>query len=237
MEKYYTIPTSDGAEIRWILNSKEKLDKLIIFVHGFTGSMWEAHYYSGKWYFTERGYDVFRFNLYTDGDTTRKLRDCSVKTHSEDIKTVNEYFSEYREIYLVGHSLAGPCFSWVDEYPENINKIIFWDPAFEVKTTGLKFYEESWKIYYQASGKHLEIWKEMYEEFLEDNFLEQLEKQNFSKSNMFAIYADGDRHVGNKTKTDEIWIESHIIQGANHGFTQEWKFDELFDKTLEYIEK
>jgi hypothetical protein len=44
----------------------------------------------------------------------------------------------------------------------------------------------------------------MYEEFLEDNFLEQLEKQNFSKSNMFAIYADGDRHVGNKTKTDEI---------------------------------
>jgi len=54
MEQYYKIPTSDGFEIPGILNSEETSSKLIIFVHGFTGSMSEAHYYCAKEYFIQR---------------------------------------------------------------------------------------------------------------------------------------------------------------------------------------
>jgi hypothetical protein len=37
--------------------------------------------------------------------------------------------------------------------------------------------------------------------------------------------------------TNGMWIVSHTVYWANHGFTQEWKYKELFDKTLEYIQK
>jgi len=102
MEKYHTLPTPDGFEIKGILNSKEKSEKLIIFVHGLTGSMNEAHYYAAKEYFTQRGYDVFRFNLYTDGEKTRKLKNTTIANHGEDITTVLKFFeNNYTEIYLV----------------------------------------------------------------------------------------------------------------------------------------
>ena len=48
MEKYINIDTQDGMIIPGILNSQLETGKLIIFVHWFTGSMNEAHYYSAK---------------------------------------------------------------------------------------------------------------------------------------------------------------------------------------------
>ena len=237
MEKFMKIPTSDWFEISGILNWQESSDKLIIFVHGFTWNMWEAHYYCAKEYFTEKWYDVFRFNLYTDGDKTRKLNTCTVKTHSEDIKTACVYFTDYKEIFLIGHSLAWPCLWWVDKYPMNVERVVFWDPAFDMKITWNKCYEDQEHLMYESSWKHIEISREMQREFLEDNFLDILENQDFSKDKVFGIYADWDRHVQNKPATDAMWIESCIIEWVNHWFTQEWKYKELFDKTLEYIEK
>lgn len=236
MEEYFKIPTLDNLEIKWILNSIKASKKLIIFVHGFTGSMSEAHYYCWKEYFVEKWYDVFRFNLYTDGETTRKLRDCSVTIHAQDIQTICEYFTDYQEIYLVGHSLAGPCFARVSVFPNNMKKIVFWDPAFELQVTAERCYEENGTIKHQSSGKHIEVSMEMYKEFLEDDFLAILEEQAFPKQQMFAIYADGDRHIKNKPLTDAMGIESCIIEWANHGFTQDGKYKELFEKTLEFIE-
>lgn len=237
METYYSIPTSDGFEIKWVLNSQTNSQRLVIFVHGFTGSMSEAHYYCAKEFFISRGYDVFRFNLYTDGENTRKLRDCSIKLHSQDILRVVQEFWNYAEIFLVGHSLAGPCLSGVASYPQNVAKMVFWDPAFEMKTTALKCYGGEPYYHLQASGKHIEVSPEMYQEFLDDSYIEILREQDFSKENIFAIYASDDRHVHNKAATDALGIESCIIEWANHGFTQEGKYKELFEKTLEYIEK
>ena len=118
-----------------------------------------------------------------------------------------------------------------------MKKIVFWDPAFEMQTTAERCYEENEKIKYQSSGKHIEVSKEMYKEFLDNVFLKVLEQQNYPKDRMFAIYADGDRHINNKPMTDAMGIESCIIEWANHWFTQEGKYDELFRKTLEFIER
>jgi len=199
--------------------------------------MWEAHYYCAKEYFVGLWYDTFRFNLYGAWDKNRKMRDCSVKIHSQDIQLVAEYFSSYESIYFVWHSLAWPCLSWVNQYTENTKKIVFWDPAFDMKTTWEKCYNEEGKIKLQASGKHLEICSEMYDEFLTENFLNILSQQTFPKDNIYSIYADGDRHIELKSSVEKLWIHSEIIEWANHWFTQEWKFEELFEKTLEFIEK
>lgn len=237
MEQAISIATSDTLEIKGILNSMQQTNKLVVFVHGFTGNLSEAHFYCAKEYFTKKWYDVFRCNLYTNGDDTRKLKDCSVKIHSYDIQKVCEYFSQYDEVCLVWHSLAWPCLWWVEAYPENVKKIIFWDPAFEMRTTGERCFEQWGLVKIVASGKHVEVSREMLEEFLEDDFLQVLQRQAFPKENMYTIFADGDRHVKNKPELEALKIECHVIEWSNHGFTQEWKYEELFEKTLEYIEK
>jgi len=53
MEKYIKISTTDDMMIPGILNSKQSSSKLVIFVHGLTGSSTEAHYYAGYKYFNE----------------------------------------------------------------------------------------------------------------------------------------------------------------------------------------
>jgi len=237
MEKYITIPTSDWFEIKWVLNWEEKYEKLIIIVHGLTGSMTEAHYYAAKEYFVWKWFEVFRFNLYTDWKNTRKLNSCSVTNHSQDISTVLDFFKDYKETHIMSHSLGWPSVSGVLEYPKNIEKIVFWDPAFDMTQRATKCYFKNESIYTTISGKEIEISQEMYREFTEGTFLDILQKQRFPTNRMFAIYADNGGHIIHKEDTDILWIESYIIEWANHWFTQEWKYKELFDQTLHYIEK
>lgn len=238
MEEYIKIPTHDNHEIKWVLNWEQKSNKLIIFIHGFTGSLHEAHYYAAKQYFTAIWYEVFRFNFYTDWENTRKLKDSSIEMHSRDLETVLAYFWEWnRDIYLVWHSLAWPCIAWITNVPTNVKEIVLWDPALSMKATAIGCYEKDNSLYRQLSGKDVEISKEMYSEFLEDLFLQALENNSFPKKHMSAIYASKSKHVNNKIKTDDMWIKSYIVEGANHGFTQEWKYQALFEKTLEFITK
>lgn len=236
MEKYITIPTSDGFEISWVLNWKKKTNKLIIFVHWLTWSMTEAHYYAGKEYFIDKWFEVFRFNLYTDWNNTRKLNNSSVKDHSYDIEKVLDFFTEYKEIYLISHSLGWPSVVWISSIPRNLTKIIFWDPALEMIERSKKCYFDNEKIFTTISWKEIEISKKMYWEFVSDNFLETLEWKKSDFNKMFIIYADNWWHLNHRIDTDTLWIASCVILDSNHGFTQEWKYKELFEKTLEYLE-
>jgi len=166
MEKYYTIPTSDGFEIKWILNSKEKSDKLIIFVHWFTGSTNESHYVWARDYFTERWFTTFRFSLYHWSNTCRKLHHSSVKDHNIDTQSVINYFSkDYKKIYLVWHSLGWPSIIWVPNLWA-VHKIILWDPALEMKSSAQKIFEDNKKYYTSSgSGKNIQVSEKMLEEF------------------------------------------------------------------------
>ncbi len=238
MEKYIKIPTSDWFEINGVLNWKEESNKLIIFVHGLTWSMNEAHYYCAKEYFIKKWYNVFRFNLYTDGEKTRKLKNTTIANHWEDTEIVLAYFSQnFPEIYLVWHSLAWPSIVKVKNFPKNLEKIVFWDPAFDTSISALKCREDWDRLIRSWSGKDVEIFSWMYEEFLENKHLQNLWNLKYFKSNLYIIFADWDKHKYNKPQTDAMWIESYVIEWANHWFTQEWKYEELFDKTLEFIER
>ena len=93
-----------------------------------------------------------------------------------------------------------------------MKKIIFWDGAFDMTLTGQRCYTEGNIYLYDSSGKTIQVSSQMREEFLKDNFLKILSEQSLPKKNMFAIYADGDRHIHNKSKTDALGIVSVVIQ-------------------------
>lgn len=236
MEKYINIPTFDWFEIKWILNWKEKSDKLIIFVHGFKWSMNEAHYICAKDYFLNKWYDIFRFNLYNQWDSYRKLHETSVFEHSTDMQNVLSYFEkQYQKISIIGHSLGCPTIIWVNQFPENLKNIIFWDPALSMKESAATIYQKGVSYVVPSSGKLTEVSKIMLEEFKNTDYIKNLWNLSTSLDKVKIVYASEARHIKLKPQIDNMWIQSCIIEWANHGFTQEWKYEELFDKTLEYI--
>ena len=129
MQKNITIKSEDGKfNIYGVLDQKIKSDKLIVFVHGLTGHKNEHQFYNAAKFFTSKQFTTFRFDLYSGEKNGRKLDDCAISTHSEDLNQVIKYFQKkFSEIYLVGHSLGGPTILGADI--KNIKKIVLWDPS------------------------------------------------------------------------------------------------------------
>jgi len=81
----------------------------------------------------------------------------------------------------------------------------------------------------------MEVSSQMFEERKQNHF-EYLNNFSFDAEKMYIIFAGWNMKVTFKPQTDEMWIKSYVIQWANHGFTQEGKYEELFEKTLEFIQ-
>jgi len=238
MEKYINIPTSDWFEIKWILNWKEKSDKLIIFVHGLTWYGWEAHYVCWKDYFIEKWFDVLQFNFYGGGEKNRTLQESTISSHARDLEDIWRYFQkEYNGVYFVAHSLWCPSIIRMKNIPENLKKIIFWDPAFDCQWVEKRFTQDGETcIFTSWDGRFMEVSPQMFEERKQNHF-EYFKNFTFDAKKINIIFAGWNTKVAFKPQTDEMGISSSIIEWANHGFTQEWKYEELFDKTLEFIEQ
>lgn len=235
MEKYIDIPTESWFSVKGVLNLKQRSEKLIIFAHGFKGNMNEAHYVCGKDYFLGKGYDTFRFNFYDEWERYRKLHTCTVENHSTDLQAVLEYFSQYKEVYVAWHSLAWPVIVWISSFPENIAGIVFWDPAFNMKISAEKIFERDGKYFVPSTWKIVEVNKEMYGEFLHEDYATKLSDIGVSHSLCHCVYAEEGGYIRNKKATDDIWISSVIISESDHCFTQEWKLQELFEATYNFI--
>jgi len=237
MEKYIQIPTSDWFEINGVLNWKEESDKLIIFVHGLTWYGWEAHYTCGKNFFVEYWYEVLRFDFYWGWENNRTLQESSISTHARDLEDILKYFeNDYRDIYLVAHSLWWPSIIKMKYVSEIMKKIIFWDPAFDSQWVDKRF-KQDWDktIFTSWDGRFMEVSAQMYKDRKQNHF-KYLENFPFTYQNMYIIFAGWNTKTIFKPQTDALWIKSCVIEWANHGFTQQWKYEELFEKTLEFIE-
>ncbi len=129
MQKNIIIKSKDRkVNIYGVLDNIASTRKLIIFVHGLTGHKNEHHLYNGAKFFNSKGFNTFRFDLYSEENKGRRLKNCSIKTHSIDLETVINHFKNiYKDIFLVGHSLGGPTILGANLV--NVNKIVLWDPS------------------------------------------------------------------------------------------------------------
>jgi len=235
MEHYFTIPTPDWFEIQWVLNWKNKSEKLIIFCHGFQGKLNRHIFHNAAQYFPEKWYHSFRFNFYDAWAKNRKLHHCDFDIHGQDIDTVVEYFnSDYREIIVIGHSFGGLSILYSSQ---KFSQMVLWDPSLILKKN------QSW------------IWESIYDEkqklflfpddmtFISEKMLYQHTQESKKIAYNFLIpwyiiCAEKCYLYENWSSiSDEIehckWV--HNILWANHNFDEEWKEEELFEKTLEFI--
>ena len=102
---------------------------LVVFVHGFTGHKNEHQFFNAARFFEKKGISTFRFDLYSWQDDARKLDDCTLSLHGQDLDTLIKYFRNkgVKKISVVGHSFGGP--SVLLSKKKDFDSAVLWDPS------------------------------------------------------------------------------------------------------------
>lgn len=137
-ERTIPITAHDGKVIYSVFNPAigGKSDVLVVIGHGLTGHPNEYLHKTAQRYLNEKGWDVLRVAYYASQDDARKLEDCTLAIHAQDLNTViaaNK--SKYRKIFAVGHSYGGLTMLFANP---NVDALSFWDSSFTP-------YEAFWK--------------------------------------------------------------------------------------------
>ena len=237
MEKEMKIKTPDNHIIYGTLNSLKDTEKLIIFVHGLTGDQYEHQFYNAAKFFPDKGYDTFRFDLYTCLDKARSLTDSTIKQHSEDLNCVVSHFkSKYDMVFLVGHSLGGPTILYSDLKP--VHSITLWEPSLDLDDSIEGYYKFDKRInrYILNFGVESLISKEMVAEwkYLDGRLVKKIIKPTKIICGSKSPLKDSWKTVLSKIKTE---YEFTVIKKAGHCFSEEGTEEKLFEETLSWFEK
>ena len=92
METKWTIETPDGHTLYGVKNSApNNATSAVFIVHGLTSTMNDYAYKRAADFLCGK-HDVYRFNLYAGEPGGRRLLDCTLQTHADDLNLVLAHF-------------------------------------------------------------------------------------------------------------------------------------------------
>lgn len=238
MEKDIVIRTKDKYKLFGTVQDPTGNSKgLVILVHGFTGHKDEHIFYNSSKFFVDKGYSVFRFNLYAHNKGARNFENTSISIHGEDIsKVVNFFTKDYKEIFVIGHSFGGTSLLFTEE--KNISGFIFWDASYiEVEKERKDFtYIKELDIYSLDFGMRILVGKRYVEELLSFPDCGELVAK-ITKPIYFIGASKGGNKMVNKyfKKSKSKTKKTDIINGADHCFNKHEHEADLIKKTFEWI--
>lgn len=237
MEKEIKIPLKGKKCIYGILRGS--LNKpLIIFVHGFTGYKNEHQFFNAARFFEKNGFSTFRFDLYSWKEDARKLEECTLSLHGQDLDIVVEYFRNkvVKKIFVVGHSFGGV--SVLLSKKKDFDAVVLWDSSGDkdIKLKA-KYVKEIDKYYYQDDSAYgFTISREMYEE--NNNKLKPSELIKEMHIPIKVIIAGAGIMVDEGKKLFENAREPKaiaVIPNATHCFDEDGAEESLFQETYNWF--
>ncbi len=219
-------------------------DPLIIIVHGLPGSSDEYFHTIAANYFAAHGYSTFRVNLYNWHKGARKLLDCTLQTHAQDLNKVVNYFRQHnvKQIFAIGHSYGGPSIMLSNS--NNYKAVSLWDPSYKSTFTkrsygmaGGKYIREA-KGYLMNWGVAVIIGEKMAHEA--DKLDWDSLAKNFPTPLQIITAGNGILKPGNKhyIQTAQEPKEQVIIAGATHHFNDTDKMEEkVFAHAVRWFKK
>ena len=132
MDTPLKIKTKDGFLLHGDLrktSGKKSARALVIFCHGFLATRNQHIFFNGAGYFSQKGFDAFRFSFYGGEKGARHFEQATFTQHGSDIATVVKFFRKsYDRIYVIGHSFGGTSLLFTDQ--KNIDGFVFWDASY-----------------------------------------------------------------------------------------------------------
>lgn len=243
MERQIKLKAKDKHTIYGTLTTQTKpSDTLAIIVHGLTGHPNEHCFYNAAKQFPKKGVDVFRFSLYTWLPGGRKLSECTISTHSEDLNKVVQHFrKKYRRITVIGHSFGSPTILKSDT--SKVDAVVLWDPSYLANRSEdlpRKAILDGKKVCLDEGGVDCVMNTEMVEEWKWFNSENELELIASLGKPLKIIAAKKGILVPGSRKYYQVAQEPKdltIIPGATHCFDEEGTEEVLLSETLKWIKK
>lgn len=238
MEEEIKIPLENKKYIYGILRGSLK-NPLVIFIHGFTGHKNEHQFFNGARFFEKNGFATFRFDLYSWKDDARKLEECTLSLHGQDLDVVVDYFRNkgVKKIFVAGHSFGG--LTVLLSQKQDFDAAVLWDASFEpAKVTKSDFIKELDMFYtHFDSAFGYTIGKAMVKE---NKNLKPFEFIKKFRKPVKIIIAGGGELVNGGKKYFELANDPKdfaIIPNATHCFDEDGTEEKLFQETLDWINK
>jgi len=240
MEKEIKIPISKTKYIYGRLRG-QLTKPLIVFVHGLTGHMNEHLFYNGARYFEKHGFCSFRFNLYSYQPDARKMKQCDLQVHANDLDLIIKYFrrKKIKKIFVVGHSYGGPTILLSKD--KDYDGIILWDPTYSPKKLFKKL-----KLVKELNA-YIMNWE--YGIIVSKKMFDRAKTIDGKKTNEMIkkihvpvkIICAGNRILEKKEKEYYSAVNQPkdfvIIKNSGHCFNEDGAEDQLFKQTLFWFKK
>ena len=237
MEEEIKIPLKNKKYIYGILRGF--LDKpLVIFVHGFPGYKNEHQFFNAARFFEKNGFSAFRFDLYSWKKDARKLEECTLSLHGQDLDVVVEYFRNkgVKKIFVVGHRFGGVTV--LLSRKKDFDAAVLWDSSGDrdVKLKA-KYIKELDKYYFEGDSAYgFTISREMYEE--NNNKLTPSELIKEMRVPIKVIVAGSGIMVDEGKKLFQNASDPKllsIIPNATHCFDEDGVEEKLFRETYNWF--
>ncbi|PIC57404.1 alpha/beta hydrolase [Sporosarcina sp. P12(2017)] len=227
---------------------------LLIFIHGFVGSKVGEHrlFVKAARYFTERGYGVFRFDFSGCGESDGDYAGVTVTNQLKEVQDVVAYLCsirgiDQRRITMVGHSMGGAIASLTAASDTRIKQLILWSPVgtpYE-DITGILGPKAVQEI--ARKGSHDYHGFMISQTFLKDLKKHQpIEAVRSFRGSAHIIHAKEDEQIPKEhavryanslnKRVDTRQVFEQYIDKADHTFSSHSFEDELFDKSLAWLE-
>lgn len=238
MEEEIKVSLKNKKYIYGILRGSLK-NPLVIFVHGFTGSKNEHQFFNGARFFEKNGFATFRFDLYSWKENARKLEECTLSLHGQDLDIVVEYFRNkgVKKTFVVGHSFGGVTVLLSKK--KGFNAAVLWDPSDNPAAVTFSEYVKELDKYYVTydTSYGFTIGKLMYEENKNLKPFKLIAALNVPVKVIVAglgILVKGGEKYFQAAKEPKALA---VIPNATHCFDEEGTEEKLFQETLDWINK
>jgi len=235
MQSTITLVTPDNYKVYGTLDQISTTDKLIIIVHGLSGSSEEHIFVNGAKFFNQQWYDVCRIDFYCEKEWSRKLWETNVSEHSDDLLLlINHFQGTYKKIFLIGHSLWWLTIMW--KPISSIQWAVLRDPSLYPSSEGEYVLKPNKQKYLLNRGENLYISDHMVKERTEDK-TELLAKYTIPTKIIFAS-KESLKDQRTAIKSDlQFPCEFTTIDWASHCFDEEGTEEKLFEETLVWLNK
>jgi|SRR3989344_2923812 len=236
MEKQIKIPIANKKYIYGTLRGSLK-NPLLVFVHGFTGYKDEHIFFNGARFFEKKGFSTFRFDLYNWNKDARKLEECTLSLHGEDLDTVVKYLRKKgaNKIFVAGHSFGGVTVLLSKK--KEFQAAVLWDSAGDRDVRlNAKYIKELGKYYFEEGAYGFTISKAMYEE--NNKKLKPSKLIRLMPMPIKIIVAGAGIMVEEGKKLYQNANEPKdfvIIPNAAHTFDEEGTEEKLFQETYNWL--
>lgn len=239
----FNIGAFDGKKIWCRLNKAEdgKATKAVVLSHGLTGHPNEYIHMMARNYFTVRGYDVYRFAYYNDGDDYRTLTDCTLDIHGKDLNSVIGFVQQsYEKVFVCGHSYGGLTMLFAQP---QVAAVSFWDSSFLPYDAFWKHSAEyvpelnSYSLKWECEFK---VGKAMVEEAKALTAEKAISMAaTFKAPSLVVLAGDSTENAGATRLHDSLCCEKalHDVEGADHCFTKGDTVFGLLEETYNWFER